>query len=288
VAVKWPLQEVPSAIDCIDSSARDQRVKDCTTRCEPGSSEISEWHRFFSPELNPSPWSVSRAKRWFDVLAVIVALPVLVPVLLLVALAVGLSSEGPVLFVQTRVGQYGRRFKILKFRTMPHDPDGTRPLFTTIGNQRFTPVGRFLRRLKFDELPQVINVLRGDMSLVGPRPKVPDHESDSPACRPGITGAATLVFAREEVFLDGLSEYALDHFVQQVILPAKKRIDSGYMSRATFRSDIGILLKTALRRWNYSTDQSCEALAEVISRAADCSAIQRLDAAAVETAPVTD
>ena len=169
-----------------------------------------------------SPWPVSRAKRCFDVTAVVVALPLVLPVLLAVGLTVRLSSRGPVLFVQTRMGRYGRRFKIFKFRTMMHRADEDRPLITTVGNQRFTPVGRFLRKWKLDELPQILNVLRGDMSLVGPRPKVPDHQREVLFWRPGITGAATLVFACEEVLLYNVPGHMLDRYVQRVVLPAKE------------------------------------------------------------------
>ena len=209
-----------------------------------------------------SDWSVSKAKRWFDVAAVIVSLPLAIPVLLLVAVAVRLSSPGPILFVQTRVGRYGRPFRIFKFRTMIHESHQSRPLVTTRGNQRFTPVGRFLRKWKLDELPQLLNVLRADMSLVGPRPKVPDHEARLLLWRPGITGAATLVFAEEEMLFEGVPEEALEVYVQRVILPAKRQIDAEYMYRATFTSDFTILVKTLLRRWSCLIDRSHPSLAE--------------------------
>ena len=201
--------------------------------------------------LQPSRWSTSNAKRLFDVGAIILTLPITIPILLLVGLAVRVSSTGPVLFVQTRMGQCGRCFRILKFRTMAHSAGGDRPLITTLGNQEFTSIGPFLRRCKLDELPQILNVLRGDMSLVGPRPKVPGHQSEPLVWRPGITGAASLAFAREEELLDTIPEHALERYVHEVVLPAKRQIDADYMYRATFASDLAILVKTLSGRWNY-------------------------------------
>jgi lipopolysaccharide/colanic/teichoic acid biosynthesis glycosyltransferase len=215
--------------------------------------------------VQPSPWSMSRAKRLFDVAAVLITLPLTLPILLLVGLAVRLSSRGPVLFLQTRAGLRGRQFEIFKFRTMVHSSAENRPLITTLGNQRFTPVGPFLRRWKLDELPQLLNVLRGDMSLLGPRPKVPEHQSEVLLWRPGITGAATLVFAREEVLLDDVPEHLLEHYVHDVVLPAKRLIDAEYMSRATFRSDFAILVRSVLRRWSFVPAQSGRQIAQAYS-----------------------
>jgi lipopolysaccharide/colanic/teichoic acid biosynthesis glycosyltransferase len=202
--------------------------------------------------LPPGRWSGSGTKRLFDVTAVTFMLPLVTPILLLVGLAVRLSSRGPVLFLQVRVGQDGRLFNIFKFRTMVHTTGENRPLITTLGNQRFTPIGRFLRKWKLDELPQLLNVLRGDMSLVGPRPKVPDHEQVL-LCRPGITGAATLAFAREEVLLDEIPPHLLNDYVQQVVLPTKRQIDNAYMARATFISDFALIIKSVLRLWDRTT-----------------------------------
>jgi lipopolysaccharide/colanic/teichoic acid biosynthesis glycosyltransferase len=212
--------------------------------------------------LQPSGWSTSNAKRFFDLAAVVATLPITIPILLLVGLAVRLSSRGPVLFVQTRMGQHGRCFKIFKFRTMVHSEGGNRPLVTTLGNQRFTSIGRFLRSCKVDELPQLLNVLRGDMSLVGPRPKVPCHQGEVLAWRPGITGAATLVFAREAVLLDRVPQHVLDRYVQRVVLPAKRQIDAEYMYRATFGSDLAILIRTLTGCWDYTGAGSIQPLPE--------------------------
>ncbi len=182
----------------------------------------------------------------------LLALPLLIPVLLLVALAIRLTSRGPVLFLQKRTGLHGHAFTILKFRTMTHRPEGKRSSVTTVGNQAFTPVGPFLRRWKLDELPQLLNVLCGDMSLVGPRPKLPAHQTTLLNCRPGITGAATMAFAREEQFLACLPKHDLDAYYHAVVLPAKLRLDAEYMSRATFFSDLELIVNTLRRRWDTS------------------------------------
>jgi lipopolysaccharide/colanic/teichoic acid biosynthesis glycosyltransferase len=289
VAVKWPFEKVPRSADRSHGSVRNRRANPTTGHHQSvysGPHTRSPGHSIYR---KVSPWPVSRAKRCFDVTAVIAGLPLVVPVLLAVGLAVRMSSRGPVLFVQTRMGRYGRRFKIFKFRTMTHRADEDRPLITTVGNQRFTPVGRFLRKWKLDELPQILNVLRGDMSLVGPRPKVPDHQREVLLWRPGITGAATLVFAREEVLLYNVPGKMLDRYVQRVVLPAKRRIDAEYMSRATFTSDLSILIKTVLRRWNYNAAGSSAAHAAVDSLVTSHSASQRLQAMGIrETVPVED
>ena len=199
-----------------------------------------------------SQWSQSDSKRYFDCLCVVLALPFLIPVCLLIAIAVRLTSSGPVLFLQERVGRYGRSFTILKFRTMTHSEDIAHNLVTTTHNQPFTPVGPFLRRWKLDELPQLLNVLLGDMSLVGPRPKLPEHQIGELLCRPGITGAATIAFAREETVLADLKGHNLGDYYRDVVLPIKHKLDVDYMAKATFISDLNLLLNTALRRWNNS------------------------------------
>ena len=199
-----------------------------------------------------SPWSQSGGKRFFDCVCVLLTLPLLVPLLLATALAVRLTSSGPVLFLQERMGRHGRSFTILKFRTMIHTTEKAHHPVTTVGNQLFTPVGPFLRRWKLDELPQLLNVLLGDMSLVGPRPKMPEHLVSDFPCRPGITGAATIAFAREEMILDRVPKHQLNAYYHSVVLPAKRRLDARYMARATFLSDLKLLVDSVLRRWDSS------------------------------------
>jgi lipopolysaccharide/colanic/teichoic acid biosynthesis glycosyltransferase len=199
-----------------------------------------------------SAWSDSRSKRLFDLVCVIGALPIVVPLLFVSALAVRLTSSGPVLFHQKRMGRHRRLFTIYKFRTMPvRNGLFERPTVTTSTNQRFTPVGPFLRRWKLDELPQIINVLRGDMSLVGPRPKLPEHQISDLACRPGITGHATCVFAHEETVFAGISEDELNSLNINFVLPFKERLDRNYMSTASCASDLQLILRSIFRKWRH-------------------------------------
>lgn len=205
-------------------------------------------------ELHPawselSSWSRSGAKRVFDCACVLLSLPVLVPLILVIAAAVRLTSRGPVFFLQQRVGWHGRTFTILKFRTMVHGSDTAHHPITTCNNQRFTPVGPILRRWKLDELPQLANVLLGQMSLIGPRPKLREHEVFHLPCRPGVTGLATIVFAREERILTCVARDRLDDYYHSVVLPAKRQLDAAYMARATFLSDLRLLMNSIFRRW---------------------------------------
>lgn len=193
---------------------------------------------------SPSTWTLSKSKRIFDCACVAAALPILIPLLLLVALSVRVTSRGPVLFLQKRVGRGGRPFTIVKFRTL-YASDANRA-----GDLRFTKIGRFLRRWKLDELPQLFNVLAGDMSLVGPRPKMREYELENPRCRPGITGAATLVFAREEDLLSQFACLCSGDAYRTVVMPAKLRLDTVYMAQATFLSDLRLLASTLFHRWD--------------------------------------
>lgn len=198
-----------------------------------------------------SGWSRSVAKRVFDTASVICTLPIAVPIFLLIGVAVRFTSRGPVLFRQIRAGLHGRTFTIYKFRTMPvHDSAAHRPAVTTNGNQEFTSIGPFLRRYKLDELPQLFNVLRGDMSLVGPRPKMPEHQAVRLNCRPGLTGRATIVFAQEEVALSCVPVDDLDDYYHSVVLPMKHKLDSEYMAKATLYSDLKLILSSVLRNWS--------------------------------------
>lgn len=197
-----------------------------------------------------SRWTQSSAKRVVDVACVLAALPMLLPLIAIIALAVRLTSRGPVLFLQKRIGRDARPFTIIKFRTMIHSDVIGNGSITTVDNQQITYVGRILRYWKMDELPQLFNVLRADMSLVGPRPKVPEQQVGYLRCRPGVTGAASIAFAREEVLLAHIPKQDLDAYYNDIVLPLKQRLDDAYMARATFMSDLQLILKTMLRRWN--------------------------------------
>jgi lipopolysaccharide/colanic/teichoic acid biosynthesis glycosyltransferase len=202
--------------------------------------------RFGSPTA--SEWTVSRSKRLLDFTVALLALAVLALPMLAIGLCVRLGSKGPALFVQGRAGRGGRTFRIYKFRSMAMARPGSKgPAITCSGDRRITGIGRWLRKLKLDELPQFYNVLRGEMSLVGPRPRLPQHVvTVNMPYRPGLTGAATLAFRREEEMLSHLDPSQLDSFYRQHVTPLKTRLDARYMCRATFWSDLRLLAATFL------------------------------------------
>jgi lipopolysaccharide/colanic/teichoic acid biosynthesis glycosyltransferase len=197
---------------------------------------------------------MSRRKRCFDLAVSIPALFVLMPVMLAVAVVVRLTSKGPALFRQERIGLYRKPFRILKFRTMAHAPIAAGPRVTRGGDPRMTRVGAVLRRAKLDELPQLINVIRGHMSLVGPRPKLAEHEQMFLTCRPGVTGAATIAFAHEEAILAAMPEDRIEEYAISVLSPIKHRLDARYVASATFTSDLQLLAKTALKLTPHKTE----------------------------------
>ena len=191
-----------------------------------------------------SPWALSTTRRALDCALAAAALVAFFPIMLCVALLVRFGSPGPVFFRQRRMGRHAREFTLFKFRSMSPKV-GSHSCITVSGDNRITPVGAFLRRYKLDELPQFWNVLRGDMGLVGPRPKLPHHEALHMTCRPGITGAATLAFRNEEEFLSDVPEDQLEIFYETFVKPAKAHLDLQYMRTATFASDIRVLWQTA-------------------------------------------
>lgn len=206
-----------------------------------------------------SPWCMSPLKRLFDLVCAIPALFLFSFAMLIIGMLVRLTSKGPSLFRQQRIGLYRRTFTIYKFRTMYHGAPSAGPCVTKVGDSRLTPLGRLLRKYKLDELPQLYNVLRGDMSLVGPRPKLPQHELLEMQCRPGITGAATLAFANEEFLLQQIPGGNLEQFHVRMVSPLKRLLDCRYHQRASFRSDLGLLVKTI-----FKTD-NCRDIGNVVS-----------------------
>ena len=196
------------------------------------------------PVSDENRWSLSATKRLLDIVVAISVLALFAIPMLLVALLIRCTSEGPALFVQERVGLNGRLFRIYKFRSMAAS-SGKCASLTRDGDHRITSVGRWLRKFKLDELPQFYNILRGDMSLVGPRPKLPQYaEQRSVRFRPGITGAATIAFRCEEEILKQVHPSELDRFYLARIKPLKERIDVRYMRGATLWSDLGLIVKT--------------------------------------------
>lgn len=198
--------------------------------------------------VKASSWSVSATKRLFDIVVALAVLLLFAVPMLLIAACVRLSSCGPAIFVQKRVGRNGRLFSIYKFRSMVCARGKAAGLgLTGASDLRITPLGRLLRKSKLDELPQFYNILRGDMSLVGPRPKLPQYAAIvNMPYRPGITGAATIAFRREEDILCRVHPSQIDHFYNRAIKPLKARVDTRYMSRATFWSDTELMFATAL------------------------------------------
>jgi lipopolysaccharide/colanic/teichoic acid biosynthesis glycosyltransferase len=200
--------------------------------------------------LEVSPWAVSSAKRCFDFAFGSLALFTALPLFAVIALAIKCTSSGPVLFRQMRVGQHGLQFELLKFRTMRNQPGSA---ITRKGDSRITSVGRFLRRMKLDELPQLINVVRGEMSLVGPRPDLPQFwltvaagHSAIMQLRPGLTGRASLLFRDEESLLASVPENRLNEYYVSKLLPIKVGKDLEYAERSTLLSDLGTILRTLL------------------------------------------
>ncbi len=192
-------------------------------------------------------WIASWSKRWFDILVVSVLLIVLAPVMLLCAMAVLLGSGFPILFRQKRVGQYGRLFWIVKFRTMRSAPGAE---VTATGDPRVNRVGRVLRRFKLDELPQLWNVLVGEMSLVGPRPELPSYVALHRRMyarildlRPGVTDWASVAYRDEEDILR--AHEGEPRFYDVVLLPRKLALARLYRRRQSLCLDVRLIGATA-------------------------------------------
>ena len=193
------------------------------------------------------------SKRVFDICFSVLALLVVSPLLAALAVWVKLDSPGPVFFRQVRVGRFGREFSILKLRTMRIDAAAQELLQITVGaDPRITRAGRFLRKYKLDELPQFLNVLAGDMSVVGPRPEVPKYVALYPpdirdvvlSLRPGVTDPASLAY-RDEATLLAASEQP-ERTYMEVILPVKLRHAVAYQRRRSLRLDLVIVWQTVL------------------------------------------
>ena len=187
-------------------------------------------------------------KRLFDIILSFVGIIILIPVFIIVSILIKIDSSGPVFFLQERVGLNGKLFKIIKFRSMRINQDSS--LTITIENdKRITKIGKYLRRYKIDEIPELLNVFFGDMSLVGPRPDVPGYadllEGESRnilKLRPGITSRASIKYANEEMLL-------LNHddpiaFNNNVIFPDKVKMNLNYYKNNNIWIDIKIIFAT--------------------------------------------
>ena len=219
----------------------------------------------------------------FDKVVSLVGLIVLSPVLLIVALLIKWKMPGPILFCQQRVGRYGRIFTVYKFRTMTVKAEASvasrNSEATSIASQeqsRITPLGEKLRRYKLDELPELWNVLKGDMSFVGPRPDVPGYadqlkgeDREVLLLRPGITGPASLKYRNEEDILEAVDEAlqkgrsglpmgitTVQEYNDNVIYPDKVRLNRYYLHHYSFIKDIQMIVCTVLgKRMEYAGEQ---------------------------------
>lgn len=189
-------------------------------------------------------------KRGFDVIASTIGVLLLAPVMTIIGILVKRDSSGPALYRQQRVGRDGKLFTLLKFRSMTNDAPYSSPLLTTTTDIRITRLGARLRSHKLDELPQLLNVVRGDMSIVGPRPEVPQYvalwsEDDRRvilSVRPGITDPATLELRHEEELL--ASQPDPERYYREVLLPHKTRIYRQYVTDQSLRGDVALILRT--------------------------------------------
>jgi FlaA1/EpsC-like NDP-sugar epimerase/lipopolysaccharide/colanic/teichoic acid biosynthesis glycosyltransferase len=202
-----------------------------------------------SPRVRGSFYRRS-GKRCFDAIAAFFGLLVLLPVFLLVGIVIKLTSRGPAFFRQLRVGRLGKPFYIFKFRTMVQHSASAAPLLTAAGDSRITPAGKSLRTTKIDELPQLINVLLGEMSIVGPRPEVPKYTADYTDAqkailweRPGITGPSANVYEEELLAVQSDQE----SYYVSTILPAKLAIDLQYCENISFFGDITLIFQTFVK-----------------------------------------
>lgn len=189
------------------------------------------------------------ARRVFNLTSSLLGLLLLSPILLLVAFAVRADSRGPVLFRQKRVGRGGAVFEILKFRSMRVDAEAAGGQLTVGADPRVTPVGKFIRAWKLDELPQLINVVKGDMDLVGPRPEVPKYVALYNAsqrkvleARPGITDPASVQFRNESELMAGHPEP--ERLYIEEIMPRKLATNLDYLEHRNLATDIGVIFST--------------------------------------------
>lgn len=191
-------------------------------------------------------------KRVCDFILSLIGIIVLSPIFIIVSIAIKLDSKGKILFLQKRVGRYGKEFDIYKFRTMVSDAERLGKQITVGNDNRITKVGSFLRKYKIDELPQLFNVLKGDMSLVGPRPEVPkyvklysDEQKKVLNVRPGITDMASLRYKDENEILgkvDNPEEYYIN-----VIMKDKLKLNLEYIEKSNIFFDLYLIIKTVVK-----------------------------------------
>ena len=190
-------------------------------------------------------------KRSFDFCSSLIGFIVLLPLLILISVVIKISSSGPVLFSQKRVGRDGKIFTLIKFRSMTVEQNDTSTA-TARGDARITKIGAFLRKYKLDELPELWNVIKGEMSLVGPRPDVPGYadkligtDRNILKLRPGITGTASLKYANEEELL--AKQKDPQKYNDEVIFPDKVKVNLDYYQNQSLWLDIKIIFATIFR-----------------------------------------
>jgi lipopolysaccharide/colanic/teichoic acid biosynthesis glycosyltransferase len=200
----------------------------------------------------PSGFYLHAGKQLLDTLLAFFGLAFTFPLLIVCAAAIRLDSRGPIFFQQLRVGQYGKLFSVFKFRTMVNHASRNGSDITASGDPRITAIGKWLRKFKLDEIPQLLNVLKGEMSLVGPRPELPqyvatynDKQKRVLELRPGCTGSAALAFIDEEKLLAAAPNK--ESFYTNVLLPRKLDLDLAYRDSISFVTDLKLILITAVR-----------------------------------------
>lgn len=196
------------------------------------------------------------AKRIFDIIAAILSVIVLLPGFLIISIAIKIDSKGPIMFSQVRVTQYGKHFNIYKFRTMVENADKIGPQVTAKNDVRVTEIGRFLRKYRLDEIPQLFNIILGDMSFVGARPeavKYVDHYNDEmmatlllPA---GVTSEASIEYKDEELLLENSTD--MDDTYISELLPEKMKYNLRSIEEYSFFKDIKIIIKTVIAMVKY-------------------------------------
>ena len=195
-------------------------------------------------------------KRCFDVVASLFGLIALFPIFILVAIVVKVTSCGPILFRQQRVGRHGKHFELLKFRTMINGAEALGRETSGTNDPRITQIGAWLRRVKLDEMPQLINVFIGDMSLVGPRPEIPFYAENYGKedqivlqLRPGITDLATLEMTDLDLIMQTRGEMTPAEFYLCTVQPRKLKLQRKYVLNRSFFGDILIIIRTLLKIW---------------------------------------
>lgn len=191
-------------------------------------------------------------KRLFDIFFSALGIIICIPFFIIAAILVKLDSSGPILFTQERIGKNFKPFNIYKFRTMKKVGEQDGPKITIRGDNRITGIGRLLRKYKIDELPQLFNVLKGDMSFVGPRPEISEYVNlfktaygKLLSIRPGITDPASICYSNEEILLSGSDNWEENY--RKIVLPEKIKLSLQYVDNHSIITDIRLIVKTFLK-----------------------------------------